>query len=164
MVLDASLLSAWHLKDRSRTYGRFPRCRLWPGGMLYQCACDIAFKCGSTISATSRQHRDMTEILLKVTLNWITHTHTHTLLRTGNIYISFSFQRRNWTQHISVTLHKLKECYDKNVHITYRKPHFVPHLLRVWFIPHDLVWPLFVYVISEEITNQNTYRECCESV
>ena len=28
MVLDASLLSARHLKDRSRTYGRFPRCRL----------------------------------------------------------------------------------------------------------------------------------------
>ena len=26
MVLDASLLSARHLKDRSRTYGRFPRC------------------------------------------------------------------------------------------------------------------------------------------
>ena len=28
MVLDASLLSARYLKDRSRTYGRFPRCRL----------------------------------------------------------------------------------------------------------------------------------------
>ena len=28
MVLDASLLSAWHLKDRSRTNGRFPHCRL----------------------------------------------------------------------------------------------------------------------------------------
>ena len=28
MVLDASLLIARHLKDRSRTYGRFPRCRL----------------------------------------------------------------------------------------------------------------------------------------
>ena len=28
MVLDASLLSAQHLMDRSKTYGRFPCCRL----------------------------------------------------------------------------------------------------------------------------------------
>ena len=28
MVLDAFWLSARNLKDRSRTYGRFPRCRL----------------------------------------------------------------------------------------------------------------------------------------
>ena len=28
MVLDASWLSAQHLKDRSRTYGQFPHCRL----------------------------------------------------------------------------------------------------------------------------------------
>ena len=60
MVLDTSLL----LKERSRIYGRFPavNCKMWRGGMLYQCACDIAFKCGSTISATSRHRHDMTEI------------------------------------------------------------------------------------------------------
>ena len=39
------------------------------GGMLCQCAYNIAFKCGSTISATSRHLHDMTDILLKVTLN-----------------------------------------------------------------------------------------------
>ena len=46
--------------------------------MLYQCACDIAFKCGSTISATSRHRHDMTEITLKVTLNIELHVHTQT--------------------------------------------------------------------------------------
>ena len=47
-------------------------CKMCPGGMLYQCACNIAFKCGSTTSATSRHchdHDDMTEIPFKVTLN-----------------------------------------------------------------------------------------------
>ena len=60
-------------------------CKMWLGGMLCQCACDIAFKCGNTIPATSRRRRDMTEKMLKVTLNWI--TQTHLLLRV------FSFQK-----------------------------------------------------------------------
>ena len=86
MVLGASLLNIRYLKDRPiRKYGR----------LLYQCACDMAFRYGSTITATSRHHHDFTEIMLKVTLNWITrthtrmharahtrtHTHTHTHLR-----------------------------------------------------------------------------------
>ena len=41
--------------------------------MQYQCACDIAFKCGSTISATSKYHHDMTEITLKVMSSTIHH-------------------------------------------------------------------------------------------
>ena len=46
-------------------------CKMWPGGMLhvYQRACDFVLKCGGTISDTSRHRHDMTEILLKVTLN-----------------------------------------------------------------------------------------------
>ena len=36
---------------------------------MTECACDIAFRCGSTISATSRHYHDITKIMLKVTLN-----------------------------------------------------------------------------------------------
>ena len=45
------------------------RCAIWD-----QCACDIAFRCGSTMSATSRHRHDMTEIMLKV------HRRTHTMV------------------------------------------------------------------------------------
>ena len=71
MVLNASLLSALHSKNRSRTYGRFPivDCKMRLGGMLYQCSCGITFRCGSTISATCRHRHDVIEIMLKVTLN-----------------------------------------------------------------------------------------------
>ena len=37
--------------------------------LLYHCACDVAFQCGGTISATSRHRHNMIEIMLKVTLN-----------------------------------------------------------------------------------------------
>ena len=79
MVLDASLLKPWHLKVRSRNMVVFPivDCKMWPFGNLYLCPCKIAFKCGSTISATSRHQHNMTEIRLEVTVNWITHTHQH---------------------------------------------------------------------------------------
>ena len=39
-----------------------------------QCASSIALRCGSLIPATGRHHHDMTEMTLKMTLNWITHT------------------------------------------------------------------------------------------
>ena len=32
-------------------------------------ACAMAFQCGSTVSATSSHHHDLTEITVKVTLN-----------------------------------------------------------------------------------------------
>ena len=68
MVLDAFMLRK--RIDQGHMVG-FPivDCKMCPGVMLYQCACDTAFKCGSTISATNRHHHDMTEIMLKVTLN-----------------------------------------------------------------------------------------------
>ena len=84
MVLDASLLSTqkFYRIDQGHMVG-FPviDCKMWLGGMLYQCACNITFKCGSTISDTSRHSHDMTEIPLKVKVNWITHTH-HLLVLT----------------------------------------------------------------------------------
>ena len=98
-------------------------CKMWPGGMLYQCAGDIAFWWGSTIpcrritldqqrinvdrliqcwfyvystvsagwvSAKSRHPRDMTEITVKVILNWMTHTHT-LVMDTRNSDLTFKF-------------------------------------------------------------------------
>ena len=79
MVPGPSLLSIQHLKFRSWTYCPFTHCWLKNvlDGIRYQCGYDVAFPCGSTMSATSRYHHNLTEIILEVT-HTQTHTHTHT--------------------------------------------------------------------------------------
>ena len=73
-ILGAPLLSIWHQKCRPWKTVSLPIIDL----KCYWVGCCIKvpaiFWCGSTISITSKHHRNMTEIILKVALNLITHS------------------------------------------------------------------------------------------
>ena len=76
MVLCTFLLSIEHQKVRPRKYGQFMNCQLQnvTGWDAISMCLNMVFRCGSTISATSRHYHTMTEIMMKDTLNQLTLT------------------------------------------------------------------------------------------